>query len=103
MFCANCGKEVDDKAVICVHCGCAIKTIKNEQDKSWLAALLLCFFFGLLGVHRFYVGKIGSGVAQLLLTITFFGAIISGIWVLIDFIVILCGNFKTKDGNELTK
>jgi len=36
------------------------------SPKSRLVALLLCFFFGILGAHRFYVGKIGTGVLMLL-------------------------------------
>ena len=60
-----------------------------------LAALrwgLLCFFLGGLGVHRFYVGKVGTGLLQLL---TFGGL---GIWAMVDFIMIVTGNFKDKAG-----
>ncbi len=67
------------------------------SDKKRLVAFLLCFFLGGLGVHRFYVGKVGSGIAQI---VTFGGF---GIWWLIDFIMILCGNFKDKDGSPLTE
>ncbi|MBM0238548.1 TM2 domain-containing protein [Micromonospora sp. ATA32] len=56
--------------------------------QSWVVALLLCFFFGVIGVHRFYVGKVGTGVLQL---VTFGGL---GIWTLIDFILILVGSFR---------
>ena len=63
--------------------------------KSKIVAALLCFFFGVLGVHRFYVGKIGTGIIQL---VTFGGA---GIWALIDFIMILVGAFTDKQGNKL--
>ncbi len=65
------------------------------QPKSKTVALLLCFFLGYLGVHRFYVGKAGSGVVQLLT-----GGV-CGIWSLIDFFMILTGNFKDSDGNDL--
>ncbi len=101
MFCKNCGKEIDDKAAVCVHCGVATNNSPNE--KSWVAALLLCFFLGGFGAHRFYTGHTGTGVLQLVLTITLIGAIISGPWVLIDLISILCGSFKTSDGKELAK
>ncbi|MEV4893804.1 TM2 domain-containing protein [Nonomuraea sp. NPDC059023] len=67
------------------------------MTKSWLVAVLLCFFLGVLGVHRFYVGKIGTGILQL---ITLGGF---GIWVLIDFIMILVGAFKDKQGQPLAK
>ena len=51
-----------------------------------------CFFLGYLGFHRFYVGKVGTGILQLL---TFGGL---GIWVLIDFIKILLGRFRDSEG-----
>jgi TM2 domain-containing membrane protein YozV len=61
-----------------------------------LVALLLCFFLGGLGVHRFYLGYIWQGVVQLL---TAGGC---GIWVLIDFIRIILGTLKPKDGEYST-
>ena len=75
----------------------ATETPAATGSKSWLAALLLCFFVGSLGVHRFYVGKIGTGVLMLL---TFGGL---GIWSLIDFFRIVSGQFTDKDGNTLTE
>jgi TM2 domain-containing membrane protein YozV len=62
------------------------------SDKSRLASLLLCFFFGVLGIHRFYVGKIGTGILWLLT-----GGIF-GIGAFIDFIMIIIGSFKDKYG-----
>ena len=66
-------------------------------DKRILPASLLCFFLGFLGVHRFYVGKVGTGVVQLF---TLGGL---GLWALIDFILILCGVFTDKDGRRITQ
>ncbi len=107
MFCSNCGKEIDDKAVVCVHCGVQtnnkIKSESSGAGKSWVVTLLLCLFLGSVGAHRFYTKNIGSAVAQLLMTLTVFLWPISGIWAFIDLIIILCGNFTTKDGEELTK
>ena len=57
---------------------------------------MLCFFLGGLGIHRFYVGKTATGVAQL---ITLGGC---GIWVLIDFIMILLSKFTDAQGNVIT-
>ncbi|MFV2197025.1 TM2 domain-containing protein [Nocardiopsis sp. LOL_012] len=62
------------------------------SSKNWLVTVLLSFFLGALGVHRFYTGKIGTGILML---ITFGGL---GIWVLIDFIMILVGAYKDSDG-----
>lgn len=67
-----------------------------KSEKDWLVTLLLCFFLGGIGVHRFYAGKIGTGILQL---ITLGGC---GIWTLIDLIMILTGKFTDKDGNAIT-
>ena len=64
-----------------------------KSDKDWLMTLLFSLFLGTLGVHRFYVGKIGTGILQL---ITLGGC---GIWTLIDIIMIVTGKFKDKEGN----
>ena len=64
----------------------------EKSEKGFVPAILLCFFLGPLGVHRFYVGKIGTGILHLLTL----GAL--GIWTLVDFIVIVTGNFKDKQG-----
>jgi TM2 domain-containing membrane protein YozV len=53
-----------------------------------VAAYLLWFFLGLFGAHRFYLGRTGSAVAQLLLTITVIGLFVSCVWVLIDVFLI---------------
>jgi TM2 domain-containing membrane protein YozV len=68
-----------------------------ENKKSWVATLLLCFFLGGLGAHRFYVGKIGTGIAMFLTAGGF------GIWSLIDFIMIILGKFTDDKGNVITK
>jgi len=69
----------------------------NVSKKSRTVAALLCWFFGIIGVHRFYVGKVGTGIVQIL---TFGGFTI---WLWIDFIMILCGKFKDKQGQQLSK
>ena len=74
-----------------------------ESKKLRLITFLLAFFFGMLGVHRFYVGKIGSGIAQLLLTLSFFLSFVSVVWVIVDWIFILSGAFKDKEGKVITK
>lgn len=93
MYCKSCGKQVVDQAEVCPHCGVRV----SVGSKKWLTALLLCIFLGIFGAHRFYVGKAGTGVVQLLTA----GGL--GVWTLIDFIMILVGSFKDKDGNSLVK
>lgn len=65
------------------------------EPKKKLVAALLCFFFGAFGAHRFYVGKIGTAILQL---ITLGGF---GIWATIDLIFILCDEFRDIDGEKL--
>lgn len=66
-------------------------------SKSWLATLLLAIFLGGLGVHRFYTGKVGTGI---LMIITIGGL---GVWYLIDIIMVATGSFKDKQGLALAR
>lgn len=91
-FCPNCGQIISNLARACPRCGAPTSFV---SDKSRLAALLLCFFLGCFGVHRFYVGKIGTGLLEL---ITIGGL---GIWALVDFILIAVGEFTDKEGNKI--
>ena len=92
-YCSKCGAEIHDEAVVCPKCGCQVDGASiTKSEKTWIATFLLCFFLGGIGAHRFYVGRTGSAIVMLL---TLGGL---GIWTLIDLIVILCGNFKDKDG-----
>ena len=69
----------------------------DTSDKRILPALLLWFFFGEFGAHRFYAGKIGTGLLQLL---TIGGL---GIWWLIDLILILTGSLRDGEGRQITE
>jgi len=64
----------------------------DTSDKSFVAAVLLALLVGPLGVHRFYVGKVGTGILHLLTLGVF------GIWTLIDLILIVVGRFTDGDG-----
>ncbi|MCL2841727.1 MAG: TM2 domain-containing protein [Defluviitaleaceae bacterium] len=107
-FCKFCAKTVDFDAVLCIHCGMQIEELKSanpsqpnivitnqnnnqnyggmylgRQKDKWVA-FFLCFFLGYLGAHRFYEGKILTGILYLF-TVGLFG-----IGILVDLIIILC-------------
>lgn len=91
MLCENCQKEISDAALACPSCGHPATPV-GASKKSKVTTAVLCFLLGALGVHRFYVGKVGTGIVQLL---TLGGL---GIWALIDFVMILCGKFTDAQG-----
>lgn len=105
IFCRACGKQLHSSALSCVQCGAqqrdaavlASQYGPNVSSKLLLPTVLLCFWFGIFGVHRFFVGKVGTGLLQLF---TFGGL---GIWALIDLIVLICGAFTDKQGRKLVK
>ena len=72
------------------------KTKSHSSDKDFVPTILLCLFAGGLGIHRFFVGKTGTGILMLL---TFGGL---GIWWLIDLIMIATGSFKDIQGRAIT-
>ena len=101
MYCANCGKELSDQAASCPSCGHparpprmspGFQSDKSVSPKSRLATLLLAILLGYLGAHRFYVGKVGTGILMI-----FTGGGL-GIWWAIDFIMIVVGSFTDKEG-----
>lgn len=69
--------------------------MENKSEKDWLVTLLLCIFVGGIGIHRFYAGKIGTGILQLL---TAGGC---GIWTLVDLIMIITGKFTDSEGKVI--
>ena len=112
-FCKHCGGKIPEDAVICTLCGRQVEDInkganaaqpqiiinndnintntntnnvnaggRGKEKNKWVA-LLLCFFLGFVGGHKFYEGKVGIGILYL------FTAGLCGIGVLIDFITLL--------------
>ena len=65
---------------------------EQKSPKGFVPALILCILLGGFGVHRFYVGKVGTGIVMIL---TLGGL---GIWTLIDLIRIAVGSFKDSNG-----
>ena len=115
MYCSNCGNKLNEGADVCLNCGKMVNDKKGinisvssipEGHRSKIAAVILAFFLGGLGVHNFYLGYNNKGVAQLLLTIVgwiiIIGPIISWIWAFIEFILLLTGSIsKDANGEEL--
>lgn len=72
--------------------------LTNSKPSAGVAYLLL-IFLGLFGAHRFYLGRTGSAVAQLLLTISVIGFVISWFWVFID-LFLIPGMIREKQDAE---
>ncbi|MBD8545578.1 TM2 domain-containing protein [Sphingomonas sp. CFBP 8760] len=58
--------------------------VRNDRNKY--VAAVIAFLLGSLGIHRFYLGRTGSGIAMLVLTCTVVGLLITGPWAFIDMI-----------------
>ncbi|MGE5322193.1 MAG: NINE protein [Actinomycetota bacterium] len=106
VYCTACGKQLHESAVSCPACGAvqqpraavaAVAPPPPLTDKRILPAFLLCFFIGIFGAHRFYVGKTGTAIAQIF---TIGGL---GFWTLFDLILIITGSFTDKNGVRITQ
>ena len=87
MFCKQCGQQILDQAAVCVHCGVATGVgCPAAPAVSRIAYILLALFLGGLGIHNFYAGYTGKGIAQLLLTVLSCGLfwIVVFIWNLVE-------------------
>ena len=97
MYCPCCGKDLPKGYQHCDACGTEINTSSDDfgivykRKKKW-TTFFLCLFLGWFGIHRFYVGKTGTGILWAMT----FGCFYFG-WI-IDCITILAGRFK--DGNN---
>lgn len=112
MYCQNCGREIKENDKFCPYCGAENKsqnssyttttttyTAARNDDSvsplSRLVAFLLCLFLGGFGAHRFYAGKIGTGLLWLFTCGCF------GIGSLVDLILIACGSFTDSNGKTI--
>lgn len=74
-----------------------LNSTSSTTSTDWLTLFLLTFFVGVLGVHRFYTGKIGTGFLML---ITLGGF---GVWFLVDLILVVTGQFTNKEGQKIPR
>jgi len=119
-FCSKCGAQIGEGYTFCTKCGARVVQAAGKDillakedisPKSRLATTLLAFFLGSLGAHRFYIGKTGTAVTMLVLTvvgiITTFVVIgfvflaVTGIWAFIDFIIAVAGSMKDNEGKAI--
>ena len=104
-FCQNCGTATAPGANVCMNCGHFIQQAPQYDpalQKSKIAAGILGILLGALGVHNFYLGFTGKALAQLLISVLTcgVGAAVSGVWGLIEGIMILTGSID-KDAKGI--
>jgi TM2 domain-containing membrane protein YozV len=106
MFCWSCGTIIKKAAEICVHCGVRVNraaaqpTTAEYSEKSRVTAGVLGIILGGLGVHRFYLGYIGIGILQIIVSIVTLG--IGSFWGFIEGVMITTGaNFRDGRGKPL--
>lgn len=123
MLCVKCNYINDSNARVCSNCGhnllieesfdeinskdVNIQNIVTTSEcaqgdeavsnKKWSVVLILCILLGLIGFHRFYVGKGGTAILMLL---TFGGF---GIWTLVDLVIIALNEFTDEDGRKIKR
>lgn len=110
MYCFSCGAVIKKLAELCVHCGVRVNPLPSSVAapvpapdfslRSRVTAGILGLLLGWLGVHRFYLGSIGVGIIQIIVTLITFG--FGGLWGFIEGIIILSGAaWRDADGKPL--
>ncbi len=123
MLCTKCKFINDSGALTCSNCGHNLleedelneinskaQEVKKEENdtidssekedvsnKKWSVVLILCILLGLIGFHRFYVGKGGTAILMLLTLGGF------GIWTLVDLVIISLSEFTDEDGRKIKR
>lgn len=67
----------------------------QKSTVEFTPMILLCYFLGIFGIHRFYADRIGTGVLMLLTLGGF------GLWTMVDFVMIATGYFKDGNGRVI--
>ena len=90
IYCRECGQKHSDRAKACPKCG----YVEFDISKSVWVYLILGWFLGIFGVHKFYAGKTNQGIAMLIMGTIGWLLILPGIavciWALVDFIIGIC-------------
>lgn len=106
-YCPNCGQPTPMGTQVCMNCGVAVNSAAYsvKGDKSKVVAGLLGIFIGALGIHNFYLGYTGKGVAQVLISVLSCGILspVSAIWGLVEGIMILTGSIERDAAGNLLK
>lgn len=92
-FCFSCGSVINDKAEICPKCGVRQMPPPRATGKSRIAAALLAFFLGGIGIHKFYLGQIFWGFIYLIFCWTFIPSLVA----FVEFIIYLCMSDQSFD------
>jgi len=104
VHCGTCWREIPASALTCPYCGVPIVVpppAGSARSRGVAAVLCIVGLFSLFltapvaGLHRFYVGKVGTGLLMLLSGGGF------GVWTVIDLVLILVGRFRDRDGSRV--
>lgn len=136
MNCSSCGHQLENDTIFCPYCGerriiqekrtgvilpqtCNLNDINitEESDCSRIVFILLCFFLGGLGIHRFYSGRVLLGLLHILCIIAAIaimalsgdhslgvaGLAVNVIWIIGEFIIGICGLAQDNLGNVISR
>lgn len=110
-YCSNCGSELNENATVCLKCGAGVPgsavnssvqinmgggVYNGKTAVNKLVYCILAFFLGSFGIHKFYAGKIGSGILYLI----FCWTLIPDFIAFIEFIIGICKK-PDQNGNIL--
>jgi TM2 domain-containing membrane protein YozV/RNA polymerase subunit RPABC4/transcription elongation factor Spt4 len=102
-FCSACGHSASPEGGACPNCGYTESAAPAPKGKSRVVAGVLGILLGWLGIHNFYLGYVGKGMLQLMITIVSLGTLgfISAIWGLVEGIMLLSGSIVTDAHDKL--